>query len=262
MLFAWTKMALEALSHYNKVVVKEFYAEKEPEKYFSYEEFRIRNFRGLEDVSISFTKDELVLLLGLNESGKTSILRAIEAFDYTNDPDPANLKPHFTSIRNKHDIASNKPCLITARINFDEPLQYSTFKKVLTAAGFGPTYRAEIEELITRINDANEVLVTRVIPFNDGNPGQSYYRLETDFAFSSERLHHVLAQSIVMHCPFIMYFEDFQDAIPPKIYTNKNSDAYNQTWYDIIDGLFYNTNPNYNIKTFEQYYSPKKSSAG
>ena len=256
MLFLWTKMALDILSSYNKVVVKEFYVDKEPEKFFSYENFRIRDFRGLSDVSISFNKDELVLLLGLNESGKTSILRAIEAFDYANDPEPSRLKPYFTSIRNKHDIASNKPCLITAKIRFDKALSYTTFKKVVTASGFGPTHRGEIDEFLSTINGADEIYITRVIPFSDGNPGQSYYRIESDFAFSSERLHHVLAQAVVMHCPFIMYFEDFQDSIPSKIYTNKNSDAYNQTWYDIIDGLFYNTNAHYNIKDFEKYYSP------
>ena len=257
MLFFWTKAVLDALTDYNKVVVKEFYEEKDPQTFFSYEEFRIRKFRGLDDVSISFTKDELVLLLGLNESGKTSILRAIEAFDYTNDPDPDKLKPFFTSIRNKHDIASNEPCSITATILFDEPLNYAIFKKVLTAAGFGAATRGEVEELLDKINQSGRIAITRVIPFSDGNPGQSYYRIESDLIFSDERLHQVLAQAIVMHCPFIMYFEDFQDSIPPRIYTNKNSDAYNQTWYDIIDGLFYNTNPNYNIKAFETYYSSK-----
>lgn len=257
MFFAWTRFALEALNSYNKVVVKELYVEKEPEKSFSYESFRIQNFRGLSDVSIKFNKDELVLLLGLNESGKTSILRGIEAFDYANDPEPTHIKPYFTSIRNKHDIASNKPCLITARIKFDEPLNYNAFKKVLTASSLGAPYKAEVEEFLKSVNESDEIEITRVIPFSDGNPGQSHYRFESRFPFSSEKLHFVLAQAFVMRCPFIMYFEDFQDAIPSRIYTNKNSDAYNQTWYDIIDGLFYNTNPNYNIKAFEKYYSPK-----
>ncbi|HEY8602819.1 ATP-dependent nuclease [Tsuneonella suprasediminis] len=248
---------MDVLSTYNKVVLKEFYEEKEPQTYFSYQDFRIRNFRGLEDVSITFNKDELVLLLGLNESGKTSILRAIEAFDYNNDPSPDQLKPYFTSIRNKHDIASNQPCLITARILFDEKVEYNTFKKIMNASGFGAESKGEIEEALSSINESGEVSVTRVIPFSNGNPGQSYYRVEGDFTFSNEKINGVLAQSIVMLCPFIMYFEDFQDAIPSKIFTNKNSDAYNQTWYDIIDGLFYNTNPNYNIKSFETYYNAK-----
>lgn len=257
MLFFWNAVAEALLSNYNRVVVKEFYVEKEPEAHFSYEAFRIQKFRGLEDVSISFSKDELVLLLGLNESGKTSILRAIEAFDYTNDPEPADLKPYFTSIRNKHDIASNEPCQITGTIRFDEELSYGTFKKVLTAAGFGASFRGEVEAILSKINATGSASVTRVIPFADGNPGKSYYRIEGNLAFSSDILHQVMAQAIVMHCPFIMYFEDFQDAIPAKIYTDKRSDAYNQTWYDIIDGLFYNTNPNYNIKSFEKYYNTK-----
>ena len=51
-----------------------------------YKEFRIQNFKGLDDISISFEKNDLVLLLGINESGKTTILKAIEAFDYINHP--------------------------------------------------------------------------------------------------------------------------------------------------------------------------------
>lgn len=257
MLFAWTKMAIEALNSFNRFVIKEFYEEKEPEQHFTYEGFRIRSFRGLEDVSVSFSKDELVLLLGLNESGKTSILRANEAFDYTNDPGPANLKPYFTSIRNKHDISSNKPCLLTATISFEKDLTYSLFKKILLAAGFGSAFKSEVEELLRLLNRDRRLSVTRVIPFSDGNPGRSYYRVEDGPSFSSEKLEHVVAQTIVMHCPFIMYFEDFQDAIPARIFTSKNSDAYNQTWYDIIDGLFYNTNPSYNIKNFETYFNSK-----
>jgi energy-coupling factor transporter ATP-binding protein EcfA2 len=254
MLFAWTRAAIEALNSFNKYVVKELYEEKEPEQHFAYEAFRIQGFRGLEDVSVSFAKDALVLLLGLNESGKTSILKAVEAFDYTNDPSPDKLKPYFTSIRNKHDISSNKPCVITANISFEKSVSYSLFKKILTAAGFGVGFKDEVESFLTRLNGERKLQVSRVIPFSDGSPGKSHYRVE-GATFSSEKLENIIAQTLVMHCPFIMYFEDFQDSIPSKIFTSKNSDAYNQSWYDIIDGLFYNTNPSYNIKNFEKYYS-------
>ncbi len=36
-----------------------------------YKNFEIENFKGIKKVSISLKKNDLVLLLGLNESGKT-----------------------------------------------------------------------------------------------------------------------------------------------------------------------------------------------
>jgi len=231
-----------------------FDKEKEPENYFSYDHFQVRGFRGLEDVSLDLTKDALILLLGLNESGKTSILKAIEAFDFNNDPQPELLKPFFTSIRNKQDIECSTPCLLTADISFTESLTYTSFRKVLKAAEFDSSIKQEVESFLDSINKRRSIKISRVIPFNNGSPSKTYYKFENEKPLSSEKLERVLAQAIVSRCPFIMYFEDFQDSIPDKIYVEKRSHAYNHTWYEILDGLFYNTDPTYNIKKFKSYY--------
>ena len=104
-----------------------FPGEKETENYFSYKSIEIKGFRGLSDVSLNFSKNDLVLLLGLNESGKTSILMAIECFDFNNDPAQDQLKAFFTSIRNKQDIDCSSPTTITAEISFSEPLNFKFF---------------------------------------------------------------------------------------------------------------------------------------
>lgn len=232
-----------------------FKAEKEAENYFSYKSIDIKRFRGLDHVSLNFSRNDLVLLLGLNESGKTSILKAIECFDFNNDPEPEELKSFFTSIRNKQDIDCSTPTLITVRIEFSQPLDYRFFRKALRSAAFKADVRPVVEAFIKSANERQSIKVRRVIPFSNGNAGPSYYEFEDEIPFADKKLESILAQEIVRRSPYIMYFEDFQDAIPEKIYANKRSDGFNSVWYEIIDGIFFNTNPSYSVRKYLGYYS-------
>lgn len=254
MLFAWTKAAVAILTEFYSDPLPIFHEEKEPQNYFSYTHFKVRSFRGLDEVQLDFAKNDLTLLLGLNESGKTTILKAIETFDFNNDPLPDRLKQFFTSMRNKQDIECSQPCVITANIAFSAPLDFSLFRKIFKAANFNPADKSEIEQFLERINKKQSVVISRVIPFSNGSPGRSYYQFEGE-AFNKPRLGRILAQEIVRRCPFILYFEDFKDSIPDRIYTKPQNSAYNASWYEIIDGLFYNTDTSYSIKKFETYYA-------
>jgi hypothetical protein len=67
--------------------------------------FRIRNFRGIEDLSLDLTKApraNVYTLIGLNESGKTTILEAINLFSSRRDLDP--LKLPGSSVRDIHEL--------------------------------------------------------------------------------------------------------------------------------------------------------------
>ncbi|MCY4361124.1 MAG: AAA family ATPase [Gammaproteobacteria bacterium] len=232
-----------------------FSGEKETENYFSYNSIEIKGFRGLSHVSLNFSKNDLVLLLGLNESGKTSILKAIECFDFNNDPAQDQLKAFFTSIRNKQDIDCSSPTTITAEISFSEPLDFKFFQKALRSARYNRQIRSTVDAFIARANERCSVRITRVIPFNVGNAGASYYKFEDHLPIEDQKLESVMAQEIVRRSPYILYFEDFQDAIPEKIFTNRRSDGFNPAWYEIIDGIFFNTNSNYSVKKYLGYYS-------
>lgn len=248
---------VSAATEFYLTPLKLFFEEKEPESYFSYEGFEISDFRGVKTVRIEFSKNELVLLLGLNESGKTSILKAIETFDYNNDPKDERLfKQFFTSIRNKQDIECSTPTTLTAEISFSKKLPEDFFKKAIKSSELTKDASLEAASFIKRINERKSVKISRVIPFSNGNPGKCYYQFEDEKPFSTSDLEAILAQEIVRRCPFILYFEDFQDAIPEKIYTNPRSEAFNSAWFEIIDGLFYHTDNKYSIKKFLQYYSP------
>ena len=63
---------LELYEKFYALDFKLYKEEKTPENFFSYRSFEIKKFRGLEQVSLNFSKNDLILLLGLNESGKMS----------------------------------------------------------------------------------------------------------------------------------------------------------------------------------------------
>lgn len=220
-----------------------------------YKDFTINNFKGIENVSINLDKDDLVLLLGLNESGKTTILRAIETFDYLNDPDSEDNKTFFKNIRNKSDINSNKPATITATIEFDEPIDVNDFNKFLKQNHFSEPQSQLLEGFIRELNHEKKVKIRRIIPFKNGNPQSDYYQFVSDHPFIKDGISKVFAKEIVKRAPFIIYFEDFKDRIPEKIFTSKSNDAFNPDWYDIIDGLFFNTNKDYSIEQFKNLHS-------
>ncbi len=221
-----------------------------------YKDFEIKCFKGIDHVSISLVKNDLVLLLGLNESGKTTILKAIEAFDYLNDPPVASHSDKFfKDIRNKSEVNSNKPAVISATIELDEKLDVEDFSKFIKSASLNTQDVPLLETFFRELNDKGEMKISRVVPFRNGNPLQNFYQFESSHPFTKKSISRLLAREMVRRCPFIIYFEDFKDRIPEKIFTSKTNDAFNPDWYDIIDGLFYNTNKDYSIEQFKRLHS-------
>ena len=225
-----------------------------------YERFSIQRFRGIGDVSISLTRGDLVLLLGLNESGKTTILRGIEAFDFRNDPrDNEAWNAFLNSVRNKSDIHTNEPAVITATIRLDG---------TTPAKHFTPMFRGLSEEMATQhlfeafwadANEDSKILIQRKFLFKNGEPDGPVYGFETDHPFAKHiQIASIIAREIINLCPFIVYFEDFTDRIPERIMVSDKSDAFNADWYDIIDGLFHNTDDKLSVAGFVKYFSPKR----
>lgn len=228
-------------------------SEKKIPKLF-YEKFIITNFKGIKKVEISFVKDNLLLLLGLNESGKTTILKAIEAFDYFNDPTETFNPKYYTNLKKKSEVLSNTSAIITAVINLETKLEVKNLTQI-GGENISASDKSELVRFIKIINEEKSIKISRVFPFKDGSPKPYYYQIEHKDKFTKIPLSRLLAVEIVQICPFILYFEDFKDRIPERIYIEEKSDSYDPIWYDIIDGLFYNTDENYNIESFKKFYS-------
>ena len=229
-------------------------ASPQPPK-LSFESFEVKNFKGIETVRVDLARNGLVLLLGLNESGKTTILKAIEAFSYLNDPSPDFDPAFFQKIRKKSAINKDIEASITATIKFDGKLPAIKAQKL-----WGKELtEGDIQAMNGFIHDLNKhgiVEIKRVFPFKNGTPRRYFYRIVSPHPFASDPLANFIAQEIVSICPFIIYFEDFKDQIPEKIFIRKErQDSFDPSWYDIIDGLFYNTDQEYSIESFRKFFS-------
>ena len=232
-------------------------AKKKDKPKLTYSKFDIRNFKGIEFASVNLIKNDLILLLGLNESGKSTILKAIESFDFLNDPRKDENEKYFQNIRNKSAVSSNKEVIITATIRIESDINHIEQNKIGEKI-ISIEELKEINEFINFINQEKQVIISRVFPFKDGELKKYHYRVEAKHKFSKSVLSNLIAVEIVNICPFIIYFEDFKDRIPEKIYVSKKSDSFDSSWFDVIDGLFYNTNEEYSIDAFVKYYAKGK----
>lgn len=223
--------------------------QKVPKLYFR--RFRIENFKGIKDVEVSFAKDQVALLLGLNESGKTTILKGIEAFDFRNDPDENTNPKYFTSIRRKSEVDYNGYSKISADLVLESKLPTKYLDQMESESDDDIKL---LKDFIAEINSNKTITISRIFSFENGEPTNYHYQLESEHDFSNNELSIKVATEVVKLCPPIIYFEDFKDRIPEKIFANIESDAYDPIWYDVIDGLFYNAKSTYSIEKFKKYF--------
>ena len=72
-----------------------------------YKKFRIRNYKAINDLTIELDNQNLVPIIGLNETGKSSILQAIFAFDCFNDKQYSGEFINYDYIKNKFENKQN-----------------------------------------------------------------------------------------------------------------------------------------------------------
>ena len=209
-----------------------------------YQEFRIKNFKAIKNTSINLKKDQLVLLLGVNESGKTSILKAIESFDHSNDP--ADAKAAFQRIRNKKQLDS------VASVECDILVEASGDKSISKIA-----QDVTEDEATSFILKAPHVMtITREFTFENAVYVKDFYKLDSQTLKKiSPRLSDAqadkLCREILKKSPLIIYFEDFKDHIPDYLHTDPENVNYNRNWVSTLEGLFYHADKNVTVKQFE-----------
>ena len=67
-----------------------------------YKKIRIKNYKAISDLTLDFSTRSLIPLIGLNETGKSSILEAIFAFDESNDALNEGKHVSYNDIKNKY----------------------------------------------------------------------------------------------------------------------------------------------------------------
>ena len=245
-----------------------------------YKSFRIKNYKAIKDLTIEVDKPKLTPIIGLNETGKSSILQAVFSFDYTNDDQYNGEFVNISYIKNKFDNKSlpeieaeieniDTNTIIENVLDYfmeekeEDFLKKSSYRK--ESAFRANEYLKPIKALISSklkkfFHDSYKTLKIKRI-FNENS---TYYTME-DFSFETineiinvngyyneeitiyiglPELREIVIRAIVYYLPNIIYIDDFKDIVPEEI--KKGSQ-----WYPYIEEIFEKNNEN--IDKFSKY---------
>lgn len=251
-----------------------------------YKSFRIKDYKAIKDLVIEVDKPKLTPIIGLNETGKSSILQAIFSFDYTNDNQYSGEFININYIKNKFnnknfsEIEAEVENIDTNIIvenaldyfikeNQEKFLNYSRYRN----EGFFEKneYLRPIKDIILKnlkkvfLGSYNSLKIKRI--FNTDSP---YYTLEgfnfdtidedivTYNGYSNEQIliqyessvfREIVIRSIVCNLPNIIYIDDFKDIVPEEI--KKGSQ-----WYPYVEEIFKKNKEN--IDKFLKYDLPDR----
>ncbi len=209
-----------------------------------YTKFQIKNFKAIRNATVDLSKEGLVLLLGINESGKTSVLRAIETFDHVNDLEDQTQRARFIkSIRNKKELNSQ------ATISAELVLEKGDNEKISLATKLDEGKN----NLFKKINSLS---ISRNFLFEDANFVREWYALDYEnknevFGELDQIRETEICKKILSNAPSIQYFEDFKDQIPDFISLTLGAQYYDPDWTSTIEGLFYHTDKNVSVPQFQ-----------
>lgn len=202
-----------------------------------YTKFIIKNFRGIQDLTLDLEKhptSKIITLVGLNESGKTSILHAI------------NLLQHDLPKEDRHKLIPKKN-----KLNFSGTVSVQGFL-VVSEADNALILKKVKEWGIDSIKPINEINIKREYKYKDSQFIEAYnywtLSIEIKKAGSSEFLEvdskNEDWQKIVTYLrneliPKILHYSDFLFDFPTKIYLDKEtSETKKQTQFrDVIQDI-------------------------
>lgn len=190
------------------------------------EKFIIKNYRAITEMSIPIS-NSITPIIGVNESGKTTVLKAILAFDKQKD----------TYNKGEHLIAKNKylnetereDCTITAEVKIQTQEEINEISKKLRLSDDN-SFLALMQE---NLDNKKAIQITRHISSEKRN-----YTIDNEEI--EEGKSEQYAKAIVSKMPFILYFDDFSDRVPEKIdFTIKQGKAVvNTEWRSIVQEIF------------------------
>ncbi len=202
-----------------------------------YTKFIIKNFKGISNLTIDLSKQpnsHIYTFIGLNESGKTTILEAINTIDAGYDTItahrliPKHLKANFNgdvSVEAFVELDDNDNLLIENKI---KELKYKEYKHI---KGFSVNTTCSFEDSKYKKN----------ISYWDFNPQVRKPKSKNFIGLDSDTNHwRIVADYIETNLmPRIVYYENFLFEFPERIYlTGPYSQTYNNKLYkDIIEDI-------------------------
>lgn len=199
-----------------------------------FESFTIKNFKGIKEISFKLDKSvKAYTLVGLNESGKTSILEAINAFR------------NIVKSDNRHTLIPK-----SEKLNFNGAIEISATISVSSQD------KKEIEDFVikrgySKIKIGDTITVKRKYEFNNSNSTKSTNlwtlnldakkkgskKFESLFKENSILWNEVTTLVEKQYFPSIIYYPNFLFDFPDKIYLENGSDS--NPYYSVIQEILY-----------------------
>jgi energy-coupling factor transporter ATP-binding protein EcfA2 len=207
-------------------------------KYLS---FTIIKYRAIaQPLEVNLEKTSLVPIIGINESGKTTILHAIFAFDAYNDVFNSKLK-HLDDTNNLYKLGEDNGASVQARIRISGDDLKKALKEIQDDPKQPDSVKKACAKYLRKCSDiGSELTLTRNLHTKTYDIGFT--------EFTDKALNNILGRHIVSRLPFILYFDDFRDSFPEEIEIKPPENG-NQTegWLAIVDRLFQETDPNFSV---------------
>ncbi|MCK5176653.1 MAG: AAA family ATPase, partial [Candidatus Aenigmarchaeota archaeon] len=222
-----------------------------------YTKFEIKNFKGIDNIVLDLIKQpsgKIFPLVGLNESGKTTILEAINLFQ--NDITPS--KRH--ELIHKRDKGH-----FTGFIEIKATLELEYGMDGLTINSFLSDKKLHLK------NQSKNIIFSKKYEFKNGNPEEIIltelnFEPELEVKTGRARTYSILSEYntaelkkiIIKNIPKILYFPDFLFDFPEKIYLesipNPSWDKKEQErqieYRNIIQDILFTINSNYGLNDF------------
>lgn len=201
-----------------------------------FEKFIIDGYRAIEHTEIE-VGNNLVPIIGVNESGKTSILQAILAFDKKSDD---TQRGSHLKYKNRYNRSEKQTAKITAEvvIESEKDLIYLSDQLKLTAG----------DELMKKLKEFQKKGVP--LQLSRTFPGKKY-RVENIEGISATANNN-LAIQVYESLPFILYFDDFSDRVPDEIPFRLNPEdpgsysaisiSKSTEWHSLVEEVFLRNN--------------------
>jgi len=223
-----------------------------------YKSFEIIRYKAInKKLLIKFNyKNKIIPIIGINECGKTTILKSILAFDYCNDKQ--NNSEHIKEVVNLYMPNlqdTEKPAEIKATISLEDlnDRQKST-KNIKKKTKPEKDDKEKLKNIIKECYDkykatgiidedryfkmieniTREISITRKL-----NEKENYYEIDSDiFKDQDKKIQQEISEKMIQHhLPSIIYFDDFNDTFPNEIEIPDKEEDLNG-WSDIINALF------------------------
>jgi predicted ATP-dependent endonuclease of OLD family len=217
-----------------------------------YRRFFINHYRAIKNTIVTLNGN-LIPIIGVNESGKTSILHAILSFDKRKDDYIIEKVggEHLDSNNMYEFDKKQEQCVVKAEVNFESEDEINSICDEI-----GVSHADSLKlDLINLFKESRTILVTRIISTDSEKRKYSIEGLTV-----APELNEKLAESIVIRTPPIIYFNDVhltdtkEQITFPAGYLGEKwrpGNSKQKDWRALLEQIFYDaTEQQYTLKDF------------